>query len=190
MQIKVPLLYNSIIQITRNCTKHSYKTLLTNNDEQCELILIATAYKKYYITIFYIKLLKCPMGFSFNVNTEKCECDSLMQSKLLKIINCNINDQTILRPESSWMTAKTYNNSHTYHISPNCPFQYCLPQSSYLNFSTPDSQCQFNRSGLLCGHCQQNFSTTFGSFKCKSCSNLYLLLIIPIAIAGALLVCY
>ena len=84
------------------------------------------------------------MGFSFDDNTEKCECDSSMQSKLLPITNCNINDQTILRPANSWMTAETYNDSYAYHISPNCPFHYCLPQSSYLNFSTPNSQCQFN----------------------------------------------
>ena len=127
------------------------------------------------------------MGFLFDDNTEKCECDSSMQSKLLPIANHNINDQTILRPANSWMTAETHNNSYTYHISPYCPFHYCLPQLSYLNFSTPNSQCQFNRSGLLCGQCQQNLSTTFGSSNCQLCSNIYLL-IISIAIAGLLIV--
>ena len=53
---------------------------------------------------------------------------------------------------------------------------------------TPNSQCQFNRSGLLCGQCQQNLSATFGSSNCQLCSNIYLLLIIPITTAGLLLV--
>ena len=181
---KVPLLHiNS--WITRNCTK-LYYVVLSNNQEQCELFLNARKHK--YITIFYIKLLKCPLGFSFDDNTEKCECDSSMQSKLLPITNCNINDQTILRPANSWLSANTHNNSSIYHLTPNCPFHYCLPQSSHLNFSTPNSQCQFNRSGLLCGQCQQNLSAIFGSSNCQLCSNIYLLLLIPITIAGLLLV--
>ena len=69
-----------------------------------------------------------------------------------------------------------------------CPFDYCKPYSFYLNFSTPDSQCQFKRSGVLCGQCQQGLSTVFGSHHCQRCSNIYLLLIIPIAIAGVVLI--
>ena len=102
--------------------------------------------------------------------------------------NCNINDQTMLRPANSWISATTHNNSYTYHISLQCPFHYCLPHSSYLNVSNPNSMCQFNRSGLLCGHCQKGFSTVFSSFHCCHCSSIYLLLIIPIAIAGLVLV--
>ena len=182
---KVPLSSKIFYWLLRNGTEIFF-TILSKNEEHCELYLNAKEYEEDYDTIFYIKLLKCPMGFLFDDNTEKCECDSSMQSKLLPIIKCNINDQTILRPANSWMIAETHNNSYTYHISPNCPFHYCLPQSSYLNFSTPNSQCQFKRSGLLCGHCQKYFSTTFGPSKCKHCSNIYLLLIIPITIAGVL----
>ena len=181
---KVPL-SNKNNWITRNCTKFFF-TVLSNNEEQCELFLYDKEYD--HITIFYIQLQVCPMGFSFDDKTEKCDCDSSMQSNLLTIANCNINDRTILRPANSWISANTHNNSSIYHLNPNCPFRYCLPQSSHLNFSTPNSQCQFNRSGLLCGQCQQNLSTTFGSSNCQLCSNIYLLLIIPIAIAGLLLV--
>ena len=173
-------------RITRNCTKLRY-TVLANNDKQCELLLVAEKYR-YYTAIFYIKLLKCPTGFSFKVNAEKCVCDPEMQSSLLTIRECNIDDQTILRHGNSWMTGVTYNNSHTYHISPRCPFDYCLPQSSYLNFSTPNSQCQFHRSGLLCGQCQQNLSAILGSSNCKLCSNISLLIIIPVTVAGVFLV--
>ena len=81
-----------------------------------------------------------------------------------------------------------HNNSYTYHISLHCPFHYCLHHSSHLNFSTPNSQCQFNRSGLLCGHCQQGLSAVLSSSQCKQCSSLHLLLIIPIVIAGVILV--
>ena len=96
--------------------------------------------------------------------------------------------QTIPRPANSWISAHTVNNSHSYHVSLHCPYDYCLPHSSHLNLSTPDSQCQFNRSGLLCGQCQQGLSAVFGSSQCKQCSNVYLLIIIPIGIAGLVLV--
>ena len=74
------------------------------------------------------------MGFSFDISTERCECDVLMNSKLLTIRDCNINNQSILRPANSWISADTHNNSYVYHLSPSCPFHYCLPNSSYLNF--------------------------------------------------------
>ena len=104
-------------------------------------------------------------------------------------INCNINDKLLLRPANSWIVLQTIHNiSCVYHVSLHCPFHYCLPHSSPHNFSTPNSQCQFNRSGILCGHCQQGLSTVFGSSHCQQCSNIYLFLIVPIAIAGLVLV--
>ena len=63
-----------------------------------------------------------------------------------------------------------------------------IPHSSQLNLSTPDSQCQLSRSGVLCGQCQHSLSTVFGSSQCKHCSSIYLLIIIPIGIAGYVMV--
>ena len=111
-----------------------------------------------------------------------------MNSDILSITSCNLDDETILRPANSWISADTNNNSHTYKVSPHCPFDYCLPHSSNLNLTNPDSQCQFKRSGVLCGECQQGLSAVLGSSQCKHCSNLYLFMIIPIAIAGIVLV--
>ena len=136
------------------------------------------------INIFIIRKLKCPPGFA-EIN-KVCQCDTVITSFVM--INCNINDQTISRPANSWISATTHNFFYTYQISLHCPFHYCFPHSSHLNFSTPNSQCQFNRFGLLCGQCQQGLSSVFGSSCCQECSNIYILLIIPIAIAGLVLV--
>ena len=135
---------------------------------------------------YYIDILPCPTGFV--QQNGICICDPILNSQVLSITTCDINYQTILRPAGSWLTAVTINDSHQYHISPHCPLHYCLSQSSQLNFSTPNSQCQFNRTGLLCGHCQQGLSTILGYSHCQHCSNVYLLLIIPIAVAGLVLV--
>ena len=170
--------------VKQNCTEISY-TILSDGNNYCKLFL----YNDNYLTVYFITLLSCPVGFALSTESvsKKCVCDQIL------VINqitqtCNIDNQTILRPANSWISATTHNNSYTYHVSLHCPFHYCLPHSSHLSFSTPNSQCQFNRSGLLCGHCQQGLSTVFSSSHCKTCSNIYLLLIIPIIVIGFILV--
>ena len=49
------------------------------------------------------------------------------------------------------------------------------PHLSHLNLSDPDSQCQFNRTGVLCGQCQHGLGNVFGSPRCKVCSHYYIL---------------
>ena len=153
-------------------------------DKWCKLLLRIASDTDEYLNVFYVKQNTSPAGFAKISKT--CQCDPALVQ--YGITNCNINDQTILHPANSWISATTHNNSYTYHISLHCPFHYCLPHSSHLNLSTPNSLCQFNRSGLLCGHCQQGFSTVFSSPHCQHCSNIYLLPIIPIALAGLVLV--
>ena len=116
---------------------------------------------------------------------KKCECDPMIVS--YGITKCDINYQTVMRPANTWIIA-TVQIPYSYHITGHCPFHYCLPHSSHLNFSTPNSQCQFNRSGMLCGHCQQGLSTVFSSSHCQQCSNIRLVIIIPIAIIGLIFV--
>ena len=149
----------------------------------CELFI--NILSTHQIDVYYIDIFPCPAGFVYQNGI--CICDPILNS-LLPITTCDINHQAILRPAGSWLSAVTINDSHQYHISPHCPLHYCLPQSSQLNFSTPNSQCQFNRSGLLCGQCQQGLSTVFGYYYCQYCSNVHILLVIPIAVAGLVLV--
>ena len=135
--------------------------------------------------MFYVQIKPCPKGFTLQEHKRSCNCDPLLNNI---IRSCNLDDQTVFRPAKSWISADTVNGSHTYHVSQLCPFDYCLLQSSHLDLDTPDMQCQFSRSGLLCGHCQQGLSTVFGSSQCKHCSNISVLIVLPIAIAGMVLV--
>ena len=169
--------------IDKQCTRLHY-TIGFLTDKWCELFLKIASDSDEYLNIFYIRQITCPTGF---VKIDRrCQCDPVLVQ--YGITNCNIDDQTVLRPTNSWISATAHNNSYTYHISLHCPFHYCLPHPSNLNFSTPNSQCQFNRSGLLCGHCQQGLSTVFSSLNCQHCSNTYVLLIIPIAMMGVMVV--
>ena len=137
--------------------------------------------------MYTILLQPCPKGFSLHPQGY-CQCDPILSSYIPSLTTCDIDHQAIPRPAKTWISAHTINNSYSYHVSLHCPFDYCLPHSSQLNLSIPDSQCQFNRSGVLCGQCQHGLSTVFGSSQCKHCSNIYLLIIIPIGIAGLVLV--
>ena len=167
--------------IGKNCTTVEYViTFPTNN--WCELLLRSQqAYN-----IYYIRELPCPLGF---VKIDGiCQCYPSFRQ--FGFTDCDIDTQTVLRPSKGWISCNTngQNGSYSCEISRLCPFDYCKLSSFYLKFYTPDLQCQFDRTGLLCGQCQQGLSTIFGSNHCQHCSNIYLLLIIPIAIAGLALV--
>ena len=164
------------------CDEHNYT--IWSELPECELYLRADGHGT-ITDIFYIKLIACPAGFDLRIEKGVCNCDPILYPY---VKSCNLNDETILRPANSWVFAYQINQIYEYKVSRLCPYNHCLPHSSHLNLSMPDSQCQYHRTGLLCGQCQQGLSTIFGSSQCKQCFNFYLFIIIPIAIAGVVLV--
>ena len=46
----------------------------------------------------------------------------------------------------------------------------------------------FDRSGVLCGACKQNFSLALGSSRCLPCSDYWLFLLVPFCLLGIALV--
>ena len=178
------------------CTKITY-TVQHKSGKECDLYIKGVPlYNRGYSAsptlamteFFNVQLLPCPIGFTLLKSDGLCQCDPVLLMYIASVMICNIDDQTILRQPKSWITGTTINDSHAYDVSLSCPFDYCSPYSLHLNLLYPDSQCQFNRTGILCGQCQQDLSAVLGSSQCKKCSTVYLLLIIPIAIAGIALV--
>ena len=171
---------SEIFQIHTNhgCNEYNY-TIKYNAFNECELYLRT---QQHDIEIVYVKLKPCPAGFV--LEKTMCICDPLLNSKPLSVTSCNLDNETILRPANSWITAETNNvdHSHTYYVPLQCSFHYCLPTQSLLNLFNNDSQYQLNRTGVLCGQCQKGLSAVFGSYHCKECSNYYLLIIIPFLI--------
>ena len=56
---------------------------------------------------------------------------------------------------------------------------------------SPDDQCAFNHSEVLCGSCARNFSQVFGTSRCRKCSNIYILALSPsIILAGLMFVVF
>ena len=168
---------------SQDCNNYSYT--IWSNLSECELYLGIESVSE----IFFVKLMACPIGFSLQKSKKSCYCDTVLTT-FISISSCNLDEGTILRPANSWISGDTVNNTHIYDVSTNCPFDYCLPHSSHLNPSDPDSQCQYRRSGILCGQCQQGLSTVFGTYQCERCSNIHLFIIFPIMIAGIILVTF
>ena len=131
-----------------------------------------------------IEILPCSLGFEYENISMMCTCDS----KLLKYgLNCSIDSQTVWRKRSFWIT--TAEESGEVIVHEHCPFDYCKTDSFDLDLEDPDEQCAFNRSGILCGACQNNLSHVFGTSTCRECSSLWALLWVPIiALAGIALV--
>ena len=132
-----------------------------------------------------VHLKDCPPGF---ILSSKCICDPVLSSHG---ITCFINDQSILRPANSWigfMDISTDSNETGVMFHPNCPISYCLHSDVNITSNTSDSQCQAHRTGMLCGKCEENFSLTLGDGKCVECANTYLLILLPLALSGLLLV--
>ena len=191
-------------KVGRVCTKLSYtvrslqkqETIILSVDESVHQSIIEkdkdiseTELPDIFIHLY---LKHCPKGFVFD--NSSCICDPVLQKHA---ISCDINNQRIHRQPSFWIYTIESEETPSGSLMGNvlvhehCPFDYCKPYSLNLSLESPDEQCAFNRSGILCGACQHSLSHVLGSSNCKECSSLWLILFIPaFALAGIILVIF
>ena len=139
-----------------------------------------------HIPVFVeVDLLPCPVGFQ--LVRGRCICHEVLLDH--DIENCFFSNGTdhILRPVPYWIGLPNDKNSHIL-IHTHCPFDYCQSEDLNINAETVDVQCQYQRSGVLCGSCREGLSMTLGSSECRTCSNVYLVSITLFAVMGAALV--
>ena len=160
-------------------------TIVSEVDDECELFLTAEPYLYKIYSGFYVKLMRCPPGFTLQDGV--CNCDPILYTDDVHIDTCDIDQPAIHSPANTWITHTNSNNTK-YLVSSNCPMDYCLPHSSHLNLHNPDLQCQFNRTGMLCSQCQHSLSTVFGSSRCMKCTNVHILITLIVIVAGIVLV--
>ena len=179
--------------IGNGCTDISYG-LLAKNDTTVTLFPDNGPCRDYGIgrTIIRVTFLPCPNGFDLNV--DKCVCDKRLQRFNA---SCNVNDNSIiirtLTSNRVWVGALYENDSNesTYQgliLHSGCPFDYCVDRPVPITLDNLDIQCNHNHSGILCGSCKEGYSIALGNLHCLPCSNDYLALILPFALAGIALV--
>jgi len=192
-----------MLAIPGTCVKIEYKSILYKNGNSCNVFLRISAQSKiyyppvliinhyYFLNVYRIKFWSCPLGFALNEALQICQCDLILKSVVFSAESCNIDTQTILRPARNWIIGRmNTDGNHIHEVSSQCPFDYCLPHSSQLYLSNPDSQCQFHRTSVLCRKCKEGLSTVFGTSQCKQCSNYYLFLLVPFFIMGIFIVVF
>ena len=118
-------------------------------------------------------LKPCPIGFELSPKSEhECTCARVLK-KGLKDITCNISITSVHRnTNSSWWLG--FMSPHTIMYNTYCPFDYCVEETTNINttlYNGQDIQCAFNRTGILCGQCNDTLSNIFGSSKCWDCSH-------------------
>ena len=124
-------------------------------------------------------------------NECRCECDAFV-GKYASYCQLDSNTSVIVvrRMSKYWIQYVNSDNALGFQIQ-NCPYDYCVSTPVILTINLPlnvDEQCAFNRSGIMCGECQEGLSVEFGSSRCVQCSNNYLALLIAFAAAGVALV--
>ena len=188
--------------VSNTCTFLNY-TVFSNQSFETLYLTVQRPYFKQGIQrglksrLLNVSLKTCPLGFSLpHDQPYTCDCDPILK---VKGIVCYINNQTIYRPAPNWIgyhfTENVSNSEDAGIIFCNvCPYDFCRQEQVSIEVSNKsfgeDKQCNFNRTGILCGACPEGLSVILGSSKCHRCSNLYLLLLIPFALTGLLLVIF
>ena len=201
-----PIKPSQILQASNNNSCQNFNYSLIINSTQKEIVtFLLTTQQNYISSLVFISHFKwtptwpmrikvyldeCPLGFNLSSTSGECVCDNILLSQQ---VECDINNQSFHVPDNSWIgfinkTQSTNVTGTGVIFHPNCPFGYCLPHNVSIISSTGDDQCEPHRTGMLCGKCQEGYSLTLGSDKCSKCSNVFLLLIIPVAVSGLFLV--
>ena len=201
----------AIQTVQKTCTTLNYAILTHNREERLQLtIWSSVGYNKsifdsktlnmhqHEVGLLFkqlsirLKLKDCPLAFLLDEAEQRCVCLGMLKSLGF---SCNSVSYKICRNKQQWI-GRAYerisvNESLGMIAHQYCPFDYCRNdyESLLIRLEYQDKQCAFNRTGILCGGCQTNFSRVLGSSKCKKCSNIMLLAILPsVALAGLLLV--
>ncbi|XP_064388678.1 uncharacterized protein LOC135336760 [Halichondria panicea] len=178
-------------KVGNQCTELEYSVFSQDSSAQVELYAegpcINLGISRQIINISFLPCT-CPIGLKPIQSDTECKCDCDPDLEQYQIINCS-EENGILKLESNnniWIEFITTNG--TGYVVSNCTFDYCVEKPVNISLSSPDKQCAYNRSGVLCGECESGLSIVLATSNCKECSNLYLLLLIPFALVGILLV--
>ena len=170
------------------CTNYAYQ--VTGNSNKADMLLtliimrayLETAYLSPYEVI--ININQCPFGFTnWSDELSICSADDVL---VRHDIANDVQTSTVLRNSTIWIGNSSWNTSLAVHL--HCPYDYCNPSSITFRITDEqDNQCNYNRTGVLCGGCKLNMSSVFGSNRCVPCADK-LWLLVPFSIMGVTLV--
>ena len=172
----------NVQDLGRECGELTFSVLTAATNVELHLEIESRLGSRYPPSIVTVEFQTCPFGFNLSAAPPyHCNCMPHISAAGVK---CNITTQTIHRPANMWIG--NYSGGITVHS--NCPFDYCKPGSINISLWNEGEQCAHKHSGILCGECRAGLSAALGTSQCLNCSNYYLLLLVPFALSGILLV--
>ena len=127
-----------------------------------------------------VNLLNCTPGFVYSETADSCVCDE----QLLRYtkVDCSESNKDFSVQNDIWI-GRGPNDELVIH---DCLEDFCVTGRKVVTPPDFDSQCRrsFNRTGLLCGKCEDGYSIIFGGNECRRCGNGSLSWIIFFALAG------
>ena len=154
-------------------------------------------------TFLTLHIKECPFGMKLDQKSSQsaCRCTYLKYfNSHTKMIRCEISYPPYIRYSTElWIGGFcevvncTSPELTLIALSIVCPQDYCKKTNVLLHlienpFINNTVQCDFNRSGILCGKCIPGRSVILGSSECRPCSNYYLFLLLLFILAGPALV--
>ena len=133
----------------------------------------------------------CPPGFKLGLidtfNRLSCLCNDFIKSCLES--TCNMTHYTVARPTHYWVGTKTEDSGdQIVQFVSTCPTDYCREDVTDIDLRVPDQLCAEGRTGTLCGACREGLSSVFGTAECQKCSNVWLAIILILALLGVVII--
>ena len=197
-KVSVPLLLHSTHVLKRGCNTLTIPPLPPEDGYYnwvLELMVPLQPDRNQNIFLFAhvsTNTVSCPKAYS-RVKEKHRDCCKCYKLLLDMEVQCLLDKQVFVLPKKYWIgTEEEHERSSTINIllSTNCPKVYCATANSGMNVSLRklDKQCMYGRTGVLCGRCPNGNSSVVYSYDCKTCTNWGVLLLVPLLIAGPLLI--
>ena len=136
-------------------------------------------FKKVMIKLM-VELSQCHPGFSYNKNSQKCECYNATED----IVFCSGSSSTIKR--GYWFGNVTGKPTTAFCPINYCNFTCCDTSNGYYHLSpVRDNQCSSHRSGTACGTCMDPYTLSYDSTKCvnvESCTTGHTVLVVLLTV--------
>ena len=165
----------------------SHTILTAYGDESSSMKVAVFTVDSFATAEILVALTPCSIEYEYDDVSKCCNCLPVLNQYE---ISCAMDKENITIPNHLWMGPVNINGDKTLAIKV-CIFDYCNSGTKSIKPGDFNSQCAegYNRIGLLCGSCAENYSAVLGSNRCKKCEGYQsLLLLIAFAAAGVVLI--
>ena len=175
-------------QAYNTCTELSYTVFSLSKSVVIKLQAEGSPCSNIVYTLLSVNLNQtCPPGFKISKHKKSCVCEPRLANYTNQCTITNgVGQLTRDSDEQFWIGYD--DQSHGLILHPHCPFDYCVSHTTVFPLNNTDMQCAPNRSGLLCGRCKEGYSLVLGTSQCRKCTNSHLVLLVPFAVMGVVLV--